>query len=153
MYIYECILITIQYFCTTDEDLWVETFCLLIKLYHVMISSIQIVLLLYCRNFSEGSKWLPGVITKVNGPVSFIIELQDSRLIRRHIDHVRKRYNEDIGSPPVTEDDFSPTIEPPTRSNLSLSRTKNSLSRTSIRSPYPSRVRHPPTRYSPPFVQ
>ncbi len=33
VYIYECILIIIiQYFCTTDEDLWVETFCLLNKI-------------------------------------------------------------------------------------------------------------------------
>lgn len=31
----------------------------------------------YVRNFGHGEVWLPGVISKVTGPVSYTIELSD----------------------------------------------------------------------------
>ncbi|XP_035806354.2 uncharacterized protein K02A2.6-like [Amphiprion ocellaris] len=45
----------------------------------------------YVKNFGSGSPWLPGVIHRCSGPVSVIVDLQDGRLIRRHLDHVRVR--------------------------------------------------------------
>ena len=47
----------------------------------------------YARNFgtSTGQKWLPAVIVEVTGPVSFMVRLQDNRLVRRHMDHLQPR--------------------------------------------------------------
>ncbi|XP_061105010.1 uncharacterized protein K02A2.6-like [Conger conger] len=66
----------------------------------------------YVRNFNNNSvKWLPGVIRKQSGPVSFVVELQDGLVFRRHQDHVRLRY--DAGS--VTEIAVRcPVVEQPT---------------------------------------
>ena len=48
------------------------------------------------KNFgtSTGQKWLPAVIEEVTGPVSFMVKLQDDRLVRRHLDHLRSRVDE-----------------------------------------------------------
>ena len=37
--------------------------------------------------------WLPGIISEVTGPVSYVIELTDGRTVRRHQDHVRRRHD------------------------------------------------------------
>ena len=54
------------------------------------------------RIFSNISKqqWLPGIILKQSGPVSYVVRLTDGRVFRRHQDHVRLRYNtnSDTGS-------------------------------------------------------
>lgn len=42
------------------------------------------------RNYSRGAKWLPGVIVKRTGPVSFLIKLPDGQVWRRHRDQMRK---------------------------------------------------------------
>jgi hypothetical protein len=43
-------------------------------------------------NFSSGPCWLPGVISMKTGPVSFVVDLAEGRSVRRHQDHVRRRY-------------------------------------------------------------
>ena len=45
----------------------------------------------YVRNYHGGEKWLPGVIEKRTGPVSFLVKLSDGRDRRCHQDQVRKR--------------------------------------------------------------
>ena len=35
--------------------------------------------------------WVPGVIIESRGELTFYIELQNGRVIRRHIDHIRHR--------------------------------------------------------------
>lgn len=42
------------------------------------------------RNFSENN-WMPGVIEKASGPLSYQIKLEDGRIVRRHIDHILAR--------------------------------------------------------------
>ena len=34
---------------------------------------------------------LPGTVTQIKGPLSFLIKLDDGLTIRRHIDHIRER--------------------------------------------------------------
>lgn len=41
------------------------------------------------KDFSQGPPWLPGVICRQTGPVSFMVDLWDSRQIRRHQGHLR----------------------------------------------------------------
>ena len=49
----------------------------------------------YVQNFGTGQRWMPAVVQEVTGPVSFLVKLQDGRLMRRHQDHLRKRIPED----------------------------------------------------------
>ena len=46
----------------------------------------------YAEDFrARGSRWIPGIVKKRTGPISYIIELHDGHLFRRHVDNVRKR--------------------------------------------------------------
>ena len=46
----------------------------------------------FIRNVPNSSPtWLPGVIIESRGELTFYIELQDGRMVRRHIDHIRHR--------------------------------------------------------------
>ena len=67
------------------------------------------------KNFSSGTNWLPGVVVKKAGPVSYEIELDDGRVIRRHVDHMLKRSatSKEDSQPPVTlEEPVNPGIKP-----------------------------------------
>ena len=65
------------------------------------------------RNFGQDSSvnsWLPGHIVRSSGPLSYTIQLLDSRTFRRHIDHIRKHTDcyseldhEQVTSSEVTE--------------------------------------------------
>ena len=63
----------------------------------------------FVKNFGSGSRWLPGKIVNVTGPVSFHVELEDGRQRRCHLDHLRRR---------EVEDDMSQTAEDSIRSHL-----------------------------------
>ena len=43
----------------------------------------------YACSFPGATKWLPGVITAIKGPLSYEITLTDNRVVRRHVDHIR----------------------------------------------------------------
>lgn len=49
----------------------------------------------YIRNFTSSQRWLPGIILSQSGPVSFVVKLTDGRVMRRHQDHLRLRYDKD----------------------------------------------------------
>ena len=41
----------------------------------------------FAEDFTASSeKWLPGVVQKVTGPLSYQIELSNGQIVRRHID-------------------------------------------------------------------
>ena len=42
----------------------------------------------YAENFGGKPKWLPGRVTRIYGPRSYEIQLQDGTLTRRHVDTV-----------------------------------------------------------------
>ena len=46
---------------------------------------------MYVKDFPEGKTWLPGTIAKKEGKVTYHVLLEDNRVVRRHIDHVRSR--------------------------------------------------------------
>ena len=39
----------------------------------------------------QQGNWCPGVITSINGPLSYTVRLDDGREWARHVDHLRKR--------------------------------------------------------------
>ena len=63
----------------------------------------------YVKDFSTASPtWIPGKVVKVTGPLSYHVELQTGRIVRRHVDAVRRR---EVRTPstttgPSTEDDY-----------------------------------------------
>ena len=57
----------------------------------------------YVRNFSGSRVWTEGTILDKTGPVSFRVRLLDGRIWKRHIDHVRIRYPEDVIDPNMPE--------------------------------------------------
>ena len=60
------------------------------------------------RNLPPGTYpiWQPGTIRQKVGPLSFEITLSDGRIIRRHLDHIRKSPS---GSPP-SDSDYSDSV-------------------------------------------
>ena len=40
------------------------------------------------RNFRAGQRWLPGIITERRGPLSYLVQLQQGILCKRHIDQL-----------------------------------------------------------------
>ena len=47
--------------------------------------------MVYVRNFRSGTTWIPGTIQSAIGNVSYEVMLEDSRMVRRHVDHIRQR--------------------------------------------------------------
>ena len=46
----------------------------------------------FAEDFTASSeKWLPGVVQKVTGPLSYQIELSNGQIVRRHVDSIRAR--------------------------------------------------------------
>lgn len=45
----------------------------------------------YVQNFARGDKWLAGTIEKETGPLSYLVNLCDGRLVRRHQDQMKHR--------------------------------------------------------------
>ena len=48
--------------------------------------------LVYARNFRRGETWLPGILVAQTGPVSFIVEIMQGGLVRKHQDQVGMRF-------------------------------------------------------------
>ena len=72
------------------------------------------------KNYGRGERWLPGEIAETMGPLLFKVKMQDGRVIRCHLDHIRNRpgvtHSQDSGV--LADDDMEgPTVtvetEPP----------------------------------------
>ncbi|XP_031432706.1 uncharacterized protein K02A2.6-like [Clupea harengus] len=46
----------------------------------------------YIRNYGHGPRWVPAVIEMNTGPVSYTVQTGDGRVMRRHVDQIRKRH-------------------------------------------------------------
>ena len=102
----------------------------------------------FVRNFAVGPTWIAGCITAENGPRSFTVELNDGRVVKRHLDHVRSR---SVGLPPVDSNGDSiadiplpsiPASPEPTDHEVSCSSQPTTPRRF-------TRQRGPPDRYTP----
>ena len=60
---------------------------------------------MYLRNLPTGSTWIQGVVIGKRGPRSYLVELPDGRVFRRHIDNLRSRVTSS-GSEEREEDDW-----------------------------------------------
>ncbi|KAK3743868.1 hypothetical protein QZH41_016473 [Actinostola sp. cb2023] len=46
----------------------------------------------YMKNFGPGPHWIPAVVQEVTGPLSYTVLLGDGRIQRRHVDHLRAKW-------------------------------------------------------------
>ena len=97
----------------------------------------------YVKDFSGKEDWLPGIIIKIQGPLSYLVELEDERVVRRHVDHVKSRVSltepkdnhtndaDEVLPPPIVEvpdipstvtTDAAPTTQRPVRTHKPPSR-------------------------------
>lgn len=102
----------------------------------------------FVKNFGPGKRWLPGILLRMSGPRSFMVKLWDGRVVRRHLDHLRKRAvtvvrttegaNDVMGDLDVSQPALTPVITP-----LPAAASEPPPRR------YPSRDRRAPQRYDP----
>ena len=52
----------------------------------------------FVQNFPMGDSWIPAQIVKQAGPLSFIVKLENGRMVKRHQDHIRSRLVESQNS-------------------------------------------------------
>ena len=123
----------------------------------------------FVKNYHSGDKWLPGVIQKKTGPVSFVVKLTDGRVRRCHQDQVRRRSVEvsqddsvdseilvppiEVSSPPTSPDFAVPTPEMSTEGQNTMDPTSDTAV-TAVPSDvsektYPKRSRNPVIRFEP----
>ena len=70
---------------------------------------------LFARNYSGKPLWIPVVVCKVTGPLSYHVETMDGVVLKRHADQLRRRYTVDSESDTLPEDsdwddDFTPSV-------------------------------------------
>ena len=101
----------------------------------------------FVKNYRPGVKWLPGVIVKKTGPVSFLVRLGDGHEKRCHQDQIRKR-TVDVSLEPIIE-----TEVPPSSTEQQTSPTtpvqEPEVATEPVRRTYPSRTRTAVQRYDP----
>ena len=131
------------------------------------------------KNFRSGPDWVPGVIVQQLGPLTYLVDVSNGRLWKRHVDHLKNYFSRhplpvpetevevDLDIPPTSAPipALAPAPTPPQREEPSVA--VNPTSRTSqvpVDSPviatpnppvvdptprYPARQRHPPDWFHP----
>ena len=67
------------------------------------------------RNFRGGEKWVPGVIVQQLGPLTYLIDVSQGRVWKRHVDHMKvydRKPNEYDDSDSVVDDGMNESLSP-----------------------------------------
>ena len=98
------------------------------------------------RDFRHPNKWIPGVILRMLGPVTYHVRVENGKVVKRHIDHLAHRLApatviaDSTSEDSTVRDNFHyPEIDPPIQAPL-----LNDHQPPGDR--YPQRVRRPPER-------
>ena len=98
----------------------------------------------FVRNFATtGPTWLPGIVIESRGDLTFHIEIEDGRVFRRCIDHIRQRTcsTDNAHTNDETEDFLPPTTDNSTAQSVNESIKSTNAPRRS------NRARNPPDRF------
>ena len=95
--------------------------------------------LVMARVFNSRNKWAPGLIEECSGPLLYTVKLQDSKIVRRHVDHLRDRSTFTLTEYIYPDFDLFP------HQNSELSSRLEPSTNAVIRR-YPQRDRRPPDR-------
>ena len=63
------------------------------------------------RLFNRSQKWIDGVIVRRLGPVSYLVQLNDGSIWKRHINHIRARSDQSVEEQKEREQEDSPESE------------------------------------------
>ena len=77
---------------------------------HAKVRSFEVGDSVFVRNFSPQHphpKLLFGQIRDICGPVSYTVELHNQRVVRRHVNHIRRRTSTEPSTSPITESDLA----------------------------------------------
>jgi hypothetical protein len=105
----------------------------------------------FVKNFRRGDPWLQGNILEITGPLSYKVKLSNDCIVRRHVDHIRRRETEDISETEL--EIFLPKIKPysdattegETSDRLTPENAQNLTQSTKIQeNRYPTRPRKKP---------
>ena len=109
------------------------------------------------KNFRPGPKWVPGIIIKQLGPLSFLVRTSEDLEWKRHSDHIRDYTSDTVDIPPSTVTDSSedpPDVDYYTRltheqqsTEQPSNTTRDDASDGNMEPRYPSRVRQQPDRF------
>ena len=80
---------------------------------HARQRMIQVGDAVFAKNLRPGPTWLPATVTAQTGPISFKVELDNSKTVwRRHLDQLRKRYTDSaaIETEEISSDDALPEL-------------------------------------------
>ena len=50
---------------------------------------------MYVKNFGEGNRWLAGKVVQKEGAMMFRVKIEDGRMVRRHKDQVRHKFQKE----------------------------------------------------------
>ena len=109
--------------------------------------------MVFVKNLPPGSKpiWLPGVIQASKGPRSYTIVLTDGRVVRRHCDHLRQRYEQENKPISSQEDlDLAPSIAVPSPPDTIENSPAQDTATTPETTPAPSDTEQSSTAPTPP---
>ena len=74
---------------------------------------------MFAENFTGKSpKWISCKIAEVTGPLTYVVELTDGRIMRRHVDSIRRRHGIDIARDTPAKDPHLLAISPPDLSRM-----------------------------------
>ena len=94
----------------------------------------------FVRNFTRCPTWLPGTVLQMQGPRTFKVELNDGRVWRRHVNHIRYRSVGITSVPDLGEfDDYIPMTVSGSKMTENSPTSQVVLRRS-------TRQRHPPDR-------
>ena len=104
--------------------------------------------LVMIRDYNDPSKWIPGVVIRKLGPVTYDVETTQGRTVKRHIDQIRLRNNtmETTEVPPLTKEDSGVLDNHQYSSVGDNTPTQHSPTNIEPERRYPQRMRRPPDR-------
>ena len=97
----------------------------------------------YSKSYGRGQpKWFPAIVVQKTGPVSYLVQLDDTTTVKRHLDQLRKRHAPIL----LPQTPQSPTVvvqtDTPEHSDIPVSDSSDKT----VTPRYPSRIRNPPDR-------
>ena len=102
----------------------------------------------YVEDFTtDKQKWIPGIIQRATGPLSYSVVLLNGSTVRRHVDSIKGRQRTSPNTNITPEDDNTFQLIPEVTSPVQIEvPTPNAASSEIVTSTRPVRNQRPPTR-------
>ena len=101
------------------------------------------------REYTHSTRWTTGVVSRKLGPVTYMVQISNGRIVKRHIDQLKIRNDDkEINLPAVGENIIGDNHTfPETPESEPAEPVADNTPQVPTERRYPQRVRHPPDRY------